>query len=161
MDKNTKDVWFKNCELQKVGVFGKGIVFENCRLHSLSLYGGEATCTDCEFDGKGAIPYRVLVTKSYLASKGTFVNCTFRGRGLCALGGCIVFCHTPPESMSFTDCDFNACGLIPFLGYLTDVERDGCFFNLGWALWLCIIACVSLVAFLIIRHNRRRVWVCR
>jgi hypothetical protein len=41
------------------------------------------------------------------------------------------------------------------------VEREGCSFRPGWALWLCIIACVSLVAFLIIRHKRRRVWVCR
>ena len=161
LSEESADITFTGCTLTRVGVSAKKTVLENCKLECLSLYGGEATCTNCEFDGKGTIPYRVLVTKSYLSSKGTFENCTFRGRGLCALGGCIVFCHTPPESMTFTDCDFNACGLIPFLGYLTDVEREGCFFNLGWALWLCIIAVISLVAFLIIRHNRRRVWVCR
>ena len=161
VSEKTKGLVFQDCELEKVGIRSEGTVFRGCQLDALILYDGEVTCTDCEFDGKGAIPYRVLVTKSTGTAKATFQNCIFRGRGLSALGGCLVFCHTPPASLTFTDCRFESCGLFPFFGSPINVEREGCSFRPGWALWLCIIACVSLVAFLIIRHKRRRVWVCR
>lgn len=145
----------KKCTMDFIGVAGKNCVIENSSLTSVRMTGGEITCINCELDGEGLIPYRVLVTKSDGTVVGQFENCTFRGRGLCALGGCIVFCHTPPASLEFTDCTFKSCGLIPFLGHLDAVERSGCFFDLGWALWLCILALGALV-FLLIRRRWRK-----
>lgn len=146
----------KDCTVDFVGSRGKNCVIENTTLRYVGLVGGEVTCKSCEFDGKGWIPYRVLVTKSDCTAVGRFENCTFRGRGLCALGGCIVFCHTQPAEMEFIDCDFKACGLIPFLGYLSTTERQGCFFDLGWALWLCILVFFTLVYLLIRRKLKEK-----
>lgn len=158
---------FSECTMSFVGISGKDCTIENSTLRAVCLYGGEVTCTNCTFDGRDWIPYRVLVTKSDGTSVGKFENCTFYGRGLCALGGCIVFCHTPPASLEFTDCDFKSCGLIPFLGHLSNVERTDCFFGLGPALWACIIGTAALVTLLILRARLRkrppkhRRWVCK
>ncbi len=157
----TVGVRAKDCTFDMVGVEGKDTYFTECRMNALSLYGGEAVCESCTFDGRRAISYRVLVTDVEGAAKGSFLNCRFYGRGLSALGGCIVFCHTPPASLEFSDCTFRSCGLIPFLGYLGEVERDGCFFDLGWACWLCILVFAALVVFLIFRRIRKKKWVCR
>lgn len=156
-----------DCDAGLVALSGQNAVIENCRIYQLRLYGCRVTCTDTVFDGLPAssaewkdklIPFRVLVTKSDGTTVGHFESCTFRGRRLCALGGGIVFCHTPPAEMTFTDCDFKSCGLIPFLGHTDTAEREGCFFGLGWPLWLCITAAAALVTLLILRR-RRRVWV--
>ena len=61
--------------------------------------------------------------------------------------------------MTFTDCTFRSCGLIPFLGYLNTTEREGCFFGLGWPLWLCITAVAALITFLVLRRRKRKIWV--
>jgi hypothetical protein len=58
--------------------------------------------------------------------------------------------------MEFVDCDFKSCGLIPFMGHLKEVEREGCFFGLGWALWLCIAVFGSFVSLLIYRRTRKK-----
>lgn len=156
-----------DCDAGLVTLSGQNAVIENCRIYQLRLYGCHVTCTDTVFDGLPAssaegkdklIPFRVLVTKSDGTTVGHFESCTFRGRRLCALGGGIVFCHTPPAEMTFTDCGFKSCGLIPFLGQLDTTEREDCFFGLGWPLWLCITAAAALVTLLILRR-RRRVWV--
>lgn len=148
-----------DCTAGLVCVSGQNAVIDNCRIYQLRLYGGSVTCTDTVFDGREDwIPFRVLVTKSDGTAKASFEGCTFRGRGLCALGGCMVFCHTPPAEMTFTDCTFKSCGLIPFLGHLHTTEREGCFFDIGWALWLCVLAVAALITLLILRR-RRRVWV--
>lgn len=149
----------QNCTLGFVGLNGKNCVIENTSLRSVGLYGGEVTCKNCVFDGTGWIPYRVLVTKSDSISIGRFEDCTFRGRGLCALGGCVVFCHTLPAEMTFTDCTFRSCGLIPFLGHLETTQRQGCFFDLGWALWLCILAVAALITLLVLRRRKKKIWV--
>jgi hypothetical protein len=146
----------KDCTVDFVGSRGKNCVIENTTLRYVGLVGGEVTCKSCEFDGKGWIPYRVLVTKSDCTAVGRFEDCTFRGRGLCALGGCIVFCHTQPAEMEFVNCDFKSCGLLPFLGHLSTTERHGCFFGLGWALWLCILAFFALVYLLIRRSLKKK-----
>ncbi len=151
-----------DCTMGLVGLSGKNVVIENSRIHQLRLYGSNVTCSNTVFDGTGDwIPFRVLVTKSNGTTVGHFENCTFRGRGLCALGGCIVYCHTLPAEMNFTDCDFKSCGLIPFLGKLENVEREGCFFGLGWALWLCILVFLALVFLLVRRRKKKKVWVCK
>ena len=157
----TVGVRAEDCTFGMVGVSGSDTAFTECRIDGLTLYGGEAVCDNCTFDGFRAISYRVLVTDVEGTAKGSFLNCNFYGRGLSALGGCIVFCHTPPDSLEFSDCTFRSCGLIPFLGYLKDVERDGCFFDLGWACWLCILVFSALVAFLIRRRIRKKERVCR
>ena len=155
-DENGNGLSLTDCTAGLVTISGQNAVIESCTVNQLRLYGGSVTCTDTLFDGKdGWIPFRVLVTKSDGTTVGRFENCTFRGRGLCALGGGIVFCHTLPASMEFVDCDFKACGLIPFLGQMDTVEREGCFFDLGWALWLCILALCALV-FLLIRRIRKK-----
>lgn len=161
---DSENVLVENCELGYVSVKGVAATLKSCRLTAACFYGGEGSFKDCTFDGKDWITYRVLVTDEHDLSKGSFENCTFIGRGLSALGGCIVFCHTRPLSMEFTDCRFKSCGLIPFLGYLEDVEREGCFFEPGWALWLCILAFCALVIFLTGRHvkkRNKRVWLCK
>lgn len=163
LDQAAQGLTLSGCKLEKVGVTGKNCVIEDCELRSVSLYGGEVTCRSCRFDGWDWIPYRVLVTRSEGTSKGTFENCKFFGKGLCALGGCIVFCESPPELLTFTDCGFRSCGLIPFLGKLNTVERSGCFFDLGPALWVCILGVGAAAFFLIRRRTRKkakRVWRC-
>ncbi len=146
-----------DCSAGLVTISGQNAKIENCSVYQLRLYGGSVTCADTVFDGDDEwIPFRVLVTKSDGTTIGQFESCTFRGRRLCALGGCIVFCHTPPASMEFVDCDFKACGMIPFVGHLKDVEREGCFFDLGWALWLCIAAFGGLVSLLIYRRAKKK-----
>lgn len=166
-------LYIKDCTLGSVGLSGQNAVIENCSIYQLRLYGSSVTCTDTVFDGvpdtlwsskDDLIPFRVLVTKSDGTTVGRFEGCTFRGRRLCALGGCIVFCHTPPAEMEFVDCEFKSCGLVPFLGHLDEVERSGCFFGFGWALWLCILAFAALVGLLIRRHRKKRagkVWRCK
>lgn len=149
-----------DCTAGLVCVSGQNAVIDNCRIYQLRLYGGSVTCTDTVFDGsEDWIPFRVLVTKSDGTVKASFESCTFRGRGLCALGGCMVFCHTPPAEMTFTDCAFKSCGLIPFLGHLDTTQRQGCSFDLGWALWLCILAVVVLITLLVLRRRKKKVWV--
>ena len=149
-----------DCTAGMVCVSGQNAVIDNCRIYQLRLYGGSVTCTDTVFDGREDwIPFRVLVTKSDGTAKANFEGCTFRGRGLCALGGCMVFCHTPPAEMTFTDCTFKSCGLIPFLGHLDTTEREGCFFDIGWALWLCILAVAALITFLVLRRRKKKIWV--
>ena len=151
-----------DCTMGLVCLSGKNVVIENSRIHQLRLYGSHVTCSNTVFDGTGDwIPFRVLVTKSDGTTVGHFENCTFRGRGLCALGGCIVYCHTPPAEMTFSDCNFKSCGLIPFLGKLETVEREGCFFGFGWALWLCILGLIALVFLLVRRRRKKKVWVCK
>lgn len=139
-------------------------MIENCSAYQLRLYSGNVTCSNTVFDGvadtengdiEDWIPFRILVTKSEGTTEGYFENCTFRGRRLCALGGCFVYLHSQPAEMEFVNCDFKSCGLIPFLGHTENVERNGCFFDLGWALWLCILALGALV-FLLIRRRRRK-----
>lgn len=149
-----------DCTAGLVCVSGQNAVIDNCRIYQLRLYGGFVTCTDTVFDGREDwIPFRVLVTKSDGTAKASFESCTFRGRGLCALGGCMVFCHTPPAEMTFTDCTFKSCGLIPFLGHLGTTEREGCFFDIGWALWLCILAVAALIILLVLRRRKKKIWV--
>ena len=153
-----------------VCISGKNVVIEDSSIYQLRLYDTQLTCTNTVFDGlpptsrglkEDLIPFRVLVTRGEGETVARFENCSFRGRRLCSLGGCLVYLHTEPAEIEFVNCRFKSCGLIPFVGKLGTTERTNCFFSLGWALWLCIIACASLVAFLIIRHKRRRVWVCR
>ena len=147
----------KDCTMSLVGISGQNVLIDVCTLYQLRMYGSSLTCKNSVFDGdRDWIPFRVLVTKSDGTTIGTFENCTFRGRKLCALGGCIVFCHTPPASMEFVDCDFKSCGLIPFMGHLKEVEREGCFFGLGWALWLCIAVFCGLVTLLTYRIVKKK-----
>jgi hypothetical protein len=156
-DENGNGLKMYDCDAGLVCISGQNAVIEACRLYQLRLYGSSVTCSDTVFDGDdGWIPFRVLVTESEGTTIGYFRDCTFRGRKLCALGGCIVFCHTPPAAMMFTDCDFESCGLIPMLGHLKDVEREGCFFRLGWALWLCIAVFGGFVSLLIYRRTRKK-----
>lgn len=159
-DGRGKGLTLTDCTAGLVCVSGQNAVIDNCRIYQLRLYGGSVTCTDTVFDGREDwIPFRVLVTKSDGTAKASFESCTFRGRGLCALGGCMVFCHTPPAEMTFTDCTFKSCGLIPFLGHLDTTEREGCFFDIGWALWLCILAVAALITLLVLRRRKKKIWV--
>ena len=168
-DENGKGLLLSDCAMGLVGLSGQNAVIENCSIYQLRLYGSSVTCTDTVFDGVSdtfeskddLIPFRVLVTKSDGTTVGRFENCTFRGRRLCALGGCIVYFHSMPAEMEFVNCRFKSCGLIPFLGHLNTIEREGCFFDLGWALWLCIAVLCSLVFLLIRRRRKKRVWICR
>lgn len=159
LGKASTDLRITDCTVDFVGVYGKSCVIEGTTLGYVGLYGGEIACADCTFDGKGLIPYRVLVTKSDGQAKGDFTNCTFVGRGLCALGGSLVLCHTRPASLTFTDCQFRSCGLIPFLGRLGTVERESCAFRPGIALWGCLTLCTAAAALLLYRRRKRRVWV--
>jgi hypothetical protein len=157
-----------DCTASLVCISGKNAVIEDSNIYQLRLYGDNVTCRNTVFDGKpsssrgwkeDAIPFRILVTKSEGTVVGHFENCTFRGRGLCALGGCIVFLHSPPAEMTFTDCTFKSCGLIPFLGHLDTTEREGCFFDIGWALWLCILTVAALITLLVLRRRKKKIWV--
>ncbi len=156
VSEKTQGIRFEGCTLGMVGIHCVGASFDACTINAICLYGGETVCTNCTFDGKRAISYRVLVTHRDGVAKGRFENCEFRGRGLSALGGCIVLCDTNPESLRFEDCDFRACGLIPFMGRLGSVERSGCFFGLGWALWLCIFAFSALIFCLVAIGRKKR-----
>ena len=162
VSQETDGIRFEDSSLGMVGIHCEGAYLKGCTVDGLCLYGGETTCVDCRFDGgERLISYRVLVTDSEGVAKGTFENCEFRGRRLSALGGCIVLCHTSPASLEFTDCDFRACGLIPFYGHTENVERRNCFFRLGWALWLCILLFAAVTAIPIIRRVKKRRWVCK
>lgn len=167
-DEKGDGLTLSDCDTGLVTLSGQNAVIEDCRIYQLRLYGCHITCTDTVFDGLPAssaewkdklIPFRMLVTKSDGTTVGHFENCTFRGRRLCALGGGIVFCHTPPAEMTFTDCTFRSCGLIPFLGHLDTTQRQGCFFDLGWALWLCILAVAALITLLVLRRRKKKIWV--
>ena len=155
--KDGNGLHLSDCQAGLVCISGQNAEINSCSLYQLRLYGSSVICSDTIFDGKEDwIPFRVLVTKSDGTTIGKFENCTFRGRKLCALGGCIVFCHTPPASMEFVDCDFKSCGLIPFMGHLKEVEREGCFFGLGWALWLCIVIFCGLVTLPVYRIVKKK-----
>ena len=157
-----------DCTMGLVGLSGQNIMIEDCSIYQLRLYGSSVTCKNTVFDGvsdtlwggkEDWIPFRVLVTKSDGTTVGHFENCTFRGRRLCALGGCMVYLHSRPAEMEFVNCRFRSCGLIPFLGELDPVEREGCFFGWGWALWLCILAIATPVFLLIRRRVKKNIWV--
>lgn len=159
-----------DCTAGMVCIAGKNTVIENCSIYQLRMYDSQVTCKDTVFDGlpsssrglkEDLIPFRLLVTDNDGMAVGRFENCTFRGRRLCALGGCMVYMHAQPAEMEFIDCQFQSCGLIPFVGKLGTVERTNCFFSLSWGLWLCLIAVASLVTVLIVRRSRKRLWVVR
>ena len=163
-------LYIKDSTLSGVGLSGQNAVIESCSIYQLRLYGSSVTCTDTVFDGvpdtlgrdkNDWIPFRVLVTKSDKTTVARFENCTFRGRRLCALGGCIVYLHSQPAEMEFENCLFKSSGLIPILGKTETLERENCFFRLGWALWLCILAFVVLVYLLIRRRLKKKAWVCK
>lgn len=146
-----------DCRTGMVCVSGKNVLLEDSQVHQLRIYGGQVTCLDTVFDGGGElIPFRVLVTKSSGTSIGRFERCSFRGRGLCTLGGCLVFCHTPPESMVFVDCEFQACGLLPFLGHLKDVKREDCSFLPGIVLGLFLLTLGGGILLLILLCMKKR-----
>lgn len=146
-----------DCKAGLVCLSGQNAVINDCSIYQLRLYGSSVTCSNTVFDGDDDwIPFRVLVTKSEGTTIGYFRNCTLRGRKLCALGGCIVFCHTPPAAMEFVDCEFNSCGLIPVLGHVKEVEREGCSFSLGWALWLCIALFSGFVSLPVYKRIRKK-----
>lgn len=145
-----------DCTAGLVCLSGQNTVIENCKVYQLRLYGSSVSCTDTVFDGdEGWIPFRVLVTKSDGTTMGYFQNCTFYGRKLCALGGCVVFCHSPAAGMEFVDCDFRSAGLIPFLGHLDSVGWKECRYTPGWLLCL-FIALFLAVLFLTIRRIRNK-----
>lgn len=153
---DVRNVRISDCELNRVGNHGTEVLVENCTLKSACLFAGQITYTDCVFDGRDPFTYRVLVANKNKTAEAVFENCTFRGRGTSTLLGGLVICLESPTSLEFSDCDFKSCGMIPFVGLLGNVEREGCFFGLGWALWLCIVAFLALVGFLVYRRVRKR-----